>query len=66
LAPGCPWAQVAAADDAALMYDPSKVYAIDLDLPQASIDELEEHHLRLRSGLPRQGRLQGQVQLRQR
>lgn len=31
------------ADDAAVMYDPSTVYAIELDLPQASVEELEEH-----------------------
>ena len=43
--PSALWAQVATADDAAVMYDPSTVYAIDLDLPQASVDELEVHPL---------------------
>lgn len=37
------WAGVAAADDAAPMYDPSKVYVIDLTVPKATEDELAVH-----------------------
>lgn len=38
-------APLAQADDAAQMYNPSTVYAIDLDLPQASVETLEDHPL---------------------
>jgi hypothetical protein len=40
---GAAWAQPAFADEAAPMYDPSTVYAIDLTLPKVSEETLEEH-----------------------
>lgn len=39
----CLWAQAALADEAAQIYDPSTVDAIELTLPKASEEELEAH-----------------------
>jgi spore coat protein CotH len=40
---GCLWAQAAFADEAAQIYDPSTVDAIELTLPKTSEEELEAH-----------------------